>query len=88
MQTHYKQQNVAHAGHQTNLLDDINLFPSKEEGRIPGGRGVRSENQAKRVSACVYMQGKLVVYLLYTDVTVRLMKSFWPQSRQTHTLSK
>lgn len=54
------QQNVAdthtHTGGKPNLLDHINLFPSKEEGRIPGERKVLSERQTKQ---CSCVQGKL-----------------------------
>lgn len=40
-----------------NLLDHINFFPSKEEGRIPGGRKVLSERKTKPVG----VQGKSLV---------------------------
>lgn len=40
-----------------NLLDHINFFPSKEEGRIPGGREVLSERKTKPVG----VQGKSLV---------------------------
>lgn len=33
-----------------NLLDHINFFPSKEEGRIPGERKALNERKAKRVN--------------------------------------
>lgn len=45
---------VAHKhGKKPNLLDHINFFPSKEEGRIPGERKALSETQTKRVSTSV-----------------------------------
>lgn len=61
MQTKYIQQNMAHTHQKPNLLDDINLFPPKEEGRVPDGRRVLSERKKKprQVNACVCSQGKL-----------------------------
>lgn len=55
MQTKHTQQNLAHTAQKPNLLDHINLFPSKEEGRIPGERKALSERKTKprRVSASV-----------------------------------
>lgn len=63
MQTKHTQQNLAHTAQKPNLLDHINLFPSKEEGRIPGERKALSERKTKprRVSASVCVQGTLFV---------------------------
>lgn len=58
MQTKHARQNVAHTGEKPNLLDHINLFPSKEEGRVPGERKVLSEWKTK---GGVSVQGKLFV---------------------------
>lgn len=61
MQIIHAQQNMAHTGQKPNLLDHINFFPSKEEGRIPGERKVLDERKTKprRVNASVCVQGKL-----------------------------
>lgn len=70
MQTNCTQQSVAHSGQKQNLLDDINLFPSKEEGRIPGGRRVASERKIKKprpVSACVCIQREVICAIHVTS---------------------
>lgn len=40
-----------------NLLDHINFFPSKEEGRIPGERKSLSEIKTKQVDTCAVCSG-------------------------------
>lgn len=45
----------------SNLLDDINLFPPKEEGRIPGETNVPSERSSVRVNVNACVEAKLTV---------------------------
>lgn len=71
MQTKHTRQNVANT-HKPYLLDHINFFPSKEEGRIPGERKALSERKAKRVNTvskesylCHSCEGKVCYFLFF-----------------------
>lgn len=48
---HTHKQNAAHTCQEPHLLDHINLFPSKEEGRVPGERKAK-QSQGKVICAC------------------------------------
>lgn len=64
-QTKQRDRNTHTRPHKSsNLLDHINFFPSKEEGRIPGERKVLSERKTKWDIACVCVQGKSFLQLV------------------------